>query len=115
RTTGAIDAVARDRVEGVGDGEDARVQIDLRAAAARRVARAVETLVVLGDDARRAREKFDLAENLCAEHGMLAHALPLTLIERRGLAQDRIRNADLTDVVQERAELQRAQSLVRQL
>src|SRR5688500_16280752 len=43
----AVDAVARHRVEGVGDGEDARVRIDLLAAQPRRVARAVPTLVVL--------------------------------------------------------------------
>ena len=50
----AVDAVADDGVEGVGDGEDARFQINLGAAEALRLAGAVPFLVVLRDDPRRA-------------------------------------------------------------
>src|SRR5215510_16246790 len=38
---------------------------------------------------------------------MLAHAYPLFFRELRRLAQDRIRHADLADVVQQRSKLQR--------
>src|SRR5437764_14079155 len=43
----AVDAVARDGIEGVGDGEDARVQIYLIPSNSKRVARARDALVML--------------------------------------------------------------------
>src|SRR5205085_12027727 len=113
RTAGAIDAVTCDRVERIGDGEDARVQIDLCAHETVRVARPIPTFMMLRDDARRAREKFDARQNLRAQRWMLAHALPLALVQRGRLAQDRVGNTDLADVVQERTKLKRAQVCVR--
>jgi hypothetical protein len=115
RASRAIDAVARDRVEGVGDGEDARVEVDLFGAQAARVTRPVPLLVVLPDDARRPFQKFDALQNLLAVHGVTAHVHPFLRAELRGLVQDGVRHADLADVVQERAELQRAQILARQI
>ena len=57
---------------------------------------------MLRDDARRARQKFDVAEDLRAERRVLAHGCPFAGIKRGGLAQDRIGNSDLADVVQQR-------------
>src|SRR5947209_6319419 len=105
----AVHAVARDCVEGVGDREDARVQIYLLAAKPERVARAVEALVVLGDDARSAFEELDARKNLLAVQGVSPHLRPLLVRELRGLAQDGVGHAYLPDVVQERAELKRPQ------
>ena len=42
---------------------------------------------------------------------MLSHLEPLGLVERRGLAKDCVGHAYLSDVVQERAELERDQLL----
>src|SRR5947209_14929893 len=38
---------------------------------------------------------------------VLSHLEPLGLVERRGLAKDRVGHSDLSDVVEERAELER--------
>jgi hypothetical protein len=67
--------------------------------------------VVLGDDARRPFEEVDVAQNLLPVQRVLAHLHPLGLVERARLAQDGVGHADLADVVQQRAELQRAQLL----
>src|SRR5215212_190912 len=83
-----VDAVARDGVEGVRDGEDARVLVYLLVAQAQRVARAVPLLVVLRDDARRAFEELYPAKDSLPVQRVLAHLHPLALAQRAGLAQD---------------------------
>ena len=64
----AVGPVVRDRVERVGDGEDARAERDLLAAHPVRIAGAVPTLVVRADhlDARPLEER-DAADHLGAE------------------------------------------------
>ena len=44
---------------------------------------------------------------------MLAHVHPLVVVERAGLEQHRVLDADLADVVQERAELERLEAVDR--
>ena len=72
-------------------------------AQARRVAGAVEALVVvqhpLGLDRQLSGD-----EDAVPDADVLAHLLPLVVGERRRLVQDRIRHADLADVVQEAGE-----------
>src|ERR1044072_8067537 len=101
---GPVDAVARHRVEGVGHGEDSRVDVNLLATKSQRIARPVPLLVVLRDDARSALQKFDAAQNLRAVQRILAHPRPLVLRERGGLPEYRVGPSDLADVVEERAE-----------
>ena len=62
---------------------------------------------MLRDDSRRALKKLDAAQDLLTMHRMFAHAYPLFFGELRRLAQDRIRHADLADVVQQRSKLER--------
>src|SRR2546423_554217 len=62
----AVDPVARDGVEGVGDGEYSSVQVYLLAPQPQRIARPVPLLVVLRDDARRAFQELDARQNLLA-------------------------------------------------
>src|ERR1041385_1105198 len=100
-----VDPITRHRVEGVGHGEDACVDVNLLALQPQRVARPVPLLVVLRDDARRAFEEFDAAQNLLPVQRMLAHPRPLVLRERGGLSEYRVGDSDLADVVKERAEL----------
>src|SRR5207248_11727297 len=112
--TAPVDSVAGDGVEGVGDGEDACVEIDLLALQAQRVARPVPPLVVLSHDARGPFEELDAAKYPLPVQRVLPHPDPLLLRQRRGLAQYRVGHPDLADVVEERAELQRARLLAAQ-
>src|ERR1051325_4542950 len=63
RGRGAIRAVAGDRIEGVSDGEDARVDVNLLATQTHRVAVAIIFFVMLADDRGRAFQKIDPMNN----------------------------------------------------
>src|ERR671937_630232 len=58
RLTASVDAVAGDGVEGVGNREDPRVQVNPLATQPQGVARPVPPLVVLGHDAGRALQEL---------------------------------------------------------
>src|ERR1044072_5859537 len=64
---------------------------------------------MLRDDARSAFEELDAAKNLPPVPGVLAHLLPFFFGQASGLAQDSVGHSDLADVVEERAEFERAQ------
>ena len=77
-----------------------------------RVAGAVPALVAGAHDAGHALELVDRGEDPFAELGMRPDQRPLLLGQRPGLEQDRVRDPDLADVVEERAELQPLQRVV---
>ncbi len=90
-----------DRVEGVGDGDDASAQGDLLAAQAIRVAAAVNALVVVANDRREARIPHR-REHVRAVGGVTLDHLELLVGEGAGLVEDRRWRVDLADVVDQR-------------
>ena len=56
---------------------------------------------MMADHARDAGEELEGGDDLRADDGMRAHALPLLRRQRPRLSQDRLGHADLADVVQE--------------
>ena len=67
---------------------------------------AVEALVTVAHDRSDLFEPVDRRDDPLAELRMLLDELPLLGCERPRLRQDRLRNADLADVVEQRAELE---------
>ena len=106
RPAGAVGARRGHRVEGVGDVDDAGEQRDLVAPQAVRIAAPVRLLVVQLDDRQVRLEERHRPEDLRAEHGMALDDLEFVVGERAGLAEDGVADADLADVVQQRAEAQ---------
>ena len=97
-------AVGRDRVVGVGDGHDARTERYLVAVHAVGIAGAIEIFVVMADDPADARDGAQRLQNFRAEGYVLFHRLPLFGIQRAVLIQNIFRDADLADVVKQRAQ-----------
>ena len=67
-----------------------------------RIAVAVPALVLVADDASHGAHARDRAQDPLADRRVLAHDLPLALVERPGLVQDLVGDADLADVVEQR-------------
>ena len=95
------------RLEGVGDVEDARELRDLVADEPVRVAGAVVPLVVVADDRQLRRQLRDRRDDLRAQHRVGVHDHPLVAGEPLRLQQDVVRHADLADVVEQAAPLER--------
>ena len=104
RERGAVDAVAGERVEDVGDRDDAPLDRDLLAGEAARVAAAVPLLVVAERDRRGHVEDRGggAAQQAVALLGVGLDDRALLGGERAGLQQDRVGDRDLADVVQRR-------------
>ena len=102
RPCGAVDARRQHRVERVGDVDDAGAERDLLAPQPVGVARAVEALVVVADRRDRVAEESEPVDDAGALVGVALHQRPLLLRQARGLQQDRVRNRELADVVEER-------------
>ena len=66
------------------------------------IAAAVPALVLVADDPRDRAHAGDRAQDPLADHGVLAHDLPLARVERAGLVEDLVGDPDLADVVKER-------------
>src|SRR5207248_2183856 len=96
----AIDAVARHRLVRVGHREDPGLERDLVLDQLARIAPAVWALVVREDPAADVVE-LGAAEDPRADLRVLAHLRVLLVDQRPGFAQDRVRHADLPDVVQD--------------
>ena len=95
----AVGPLERHRVVGVDHAHGARDQGDLLAAQAVRVAVAVPALVVMAH----AQDELLLeqrADDVGAEHRVLAHEVPLLGVQLARLEQDAVGDADLADVVQ---------------
>src|SRR5436190_21249565 len=102
-----IRPLARHRIEGVGEGEDARAKGDLVSLEAVRIAAPVPALVVRADHLQAfAVQQRDVAEQLGADHRMLLHEKQLRGAQRSFLVEDRVRHPDLADVVQQEAVLE---------
>src|SRR5438132_7652306 len=105
----AVGPVAGDRVVRVGHREQPRTEHDLIALEPRRITTAVVPLLMLQHDHARIAEELDALQERPTEPRVLAHLVPLLLIQRSGLEQHRIAHADLADVVQQGAHLDGAQ------
>ena len=92
------------RVEGVAGQDDAARERDVLARAALRIAAAVPVLVLAQDDLRDVAEARHPLEHLGPAQRVLLHHVPFVLVQRPGLQQDRVGDADLADVVQARGE-----------
>ena len=99
-----IRPVGGDGVERVGHAHDAGVERDLLAPEAVRIAAAVPGLVVRPDGRDRLAELLDRRHDLGADHRVRLHLLELFFRELARLAQDLVLDADLADVVQQRAD-----------
>src|SRR6266550_5737769 len=64
-------------------------------------------ILMLGDNARGAFQKLNSAQYLLAVHRMFTHSFPLFVSELRRFSKNCVRNSDLSDVMQKRAELER--------
>src|SRR5690242_21081635 len=95
RLTTTIHTIARDRIECVGDSEDARAHVNIFSVQSERITGSIPLFMMLRDNARRALQKLNAAQDLLSVKWMLAHAYPLFFRELRRFAQDRIRHADL--------------------
>ena len=98
-------------MERVAGEDDPRFDRDLVPRLAVRIAAAVPALVAVADDRADVLELADRAEDPLAELRMRLDDLPLLVRERAGLRQQRRRDADLADVVEERSELDPLQRL----
>src|SRR5205085_862838 len=104
RTGRAVRAVARDRVERVGDREDAGGERDVLPLEAVGIPRADPALVMMAHDREPlAREGGYVAQHLEAQHRVLFHHASLLVRQRSRLLQDAVGDADLADVVEHEA------------
>ena len=101
----AVGAVGGHRVVGVHDLEDARPDRDLLPGESRGIAGPVPALVVVEEEGRGDAEVVDALEQRPPETGVIPHQMPLLGGERPVLEQDRVRDPDLADVVEQRTAL----------
>ena len=104
----AVRSIARERIEHVGDSDDATLERDLVALEAPRVAAPVPALVMCPGDRRRQLEQVaaGAAEQIVADVRVLVHQPALLVGQHSRLAQDLVRDRDLADVVQRRGQPQ---------
>ena len=95
----------------VADEDDARLERDVLADHPVRVSHPVESLVAVSDDRADVFEPVDRRDDPLAELGMLLDQPALGLGQRARLREHGLRDADLADVVEERAELEALQVL----
>src|SRR5919204_3564287 len=96
----AVDAIRRHSLVRVGYGQDSRLQRNLLALQALRVAAAVRALVVSEDPAAEVAELRPREEAGGDLRGG-AHLRPLVVVEWPGLVEDAVGDPDLADVVQD--------------
>jgi hypothetical protein len=97
----AVGAVGGHGVEGVGDREHPRPGRDGVAGQTGRVALAVPALVVAADHLHGAAQRLDAGHHLDPEQRVGPHHLPLAGVQRTGLVEHRLGDADLADVVEQ--------------
>src|SRR5206468_1776585 len=97
-----VDARREHRVERVGDVDDAGAERDLLALEPVGVASAVEALVMVPDRGYRVVQEAEAVDDAGALVRVPLHQRPFVLGEARRLEQDRVRNRQLADVVEER-------------
>ncbi len=102
-------------LEALGDGEYSPPQRDLVASKSAGIAAAVIALLMGVNDVGGFMQERYLAQNLVAEVGVLAHDGLLFRAQPSGLAQNRVRDRHLADVVQKCATRDDPDALLRQL
>jgi len=100
-----IGPIRDERVVGVADEDDPRRERDLFSGESVGIAVSVPALVLVSHRERNLSEPWQLPQDPLADRGVLAHEVPLRFVEWAGLVQDRIRDPDLPDVVEERTGL----------
>src|SRR5439155_20385082 len=110
-----VGPVGRHRVPRVREPDDGGLEEDPLAGQAVRVPAAVPALVVVTDDRHRGAERAELADDVSADLGVALDELELLFGEAGGLRQDGVWDAELADVVEEGAEAQRIETLLRQV
>ena len=95
-------------VEDVDDRRDARRDRNTRAGQPMRIALAVPPLVVMACDLLRNVHLRDVRfrQQFGASKRVLLHDLPLAVRQAARLEQDRIRHSNLTDIMQQRRDLE---------
>ncbi len=88
------------RVERVDDRDDARADRDRIGGETVGVAVAVRSLVARAHDRRDPGKRRRRGDDPLADQGVPLHEVPLVLVERAGLAEDRLGHRRLADVVQ---------------
>ena len=89
--------VRRQRVEDVGNAEDANLQRNRLTAQRVRIARAVPALVVMADPAQTRVQERNIFQHLVADDGVLPHLFRLEVVESAGLAQNVVFDPDLAE------------------
>src|ERR671923_108248 len=105
----AVRAIGGQRVERVRDEDDSRGERNRLAGEAVGVAAAVHSLVARPRDLEDDRREPDAAEDVLRDDGVAPHHLPFLVGQRAGLVEDRLGDADLADVVEQRADLDRVE------
>jgi hypothetical protein len=101
----AVRPVAHERVPGVAGEHDPRRQRDRVARQPVGVAAAVPALVLVAHGRGHRLQAGERPQDALADHGVLAHQLPLAGVEPARLVQHAVGHADLADVVQQRDRL----------
>src|SRR6266542_6464448 len=98
RCRSPVRTVVGHRVERIDEPHDSGAERDLLAAQAVGIAPTVPTLVMVADDRGEALRRAEWPADPLADFRMLAHELPLGIIERARLRENRFGHPDLADV-----------------
>ncbi len=110
----SVGAVGHEGVERIAREHDARGERDLVAREAVGIAAPVPALVLVPHRFRDVAEARQREQDPLADDRVLAHQGPLGGVERPWLVQDRVRDADLPDIVEQRAGLDLGERLAAQ-
>ena len=102
-----VELPRRHDLDRVRDGDDAGSERDLGCGEAVRIARAVPALVMVADDRPGRCEQVERLEQRVADLRMRLDDRALLLVERSRLEEDPVRDPDLPDVMEDRAEADR--------
>ena len=102
REPGPVGAIGNERVVGIAGENDPGGKRYFFAGEAVGIAAPVPALVLVTDGESDVRESGQLPQDPLADRGVLAHEIPLLVVQGARLVQDRIRDSDLPDVVEKR-------------
>src|SRR5262249_50832297 len=114
RQRGTVRSIGRDGVECIDDADNLREERHVRATQAVRVARAVQSLMMVADYRPHELERSERSTQPLTDDRMLPHETGFLWCERLRLEENGVGNAYLPDIVQERPATQREQLRVGQ-